>query len=68
MQHNGLMDAFYGFQPIIIMDLLTKVSDALQMYPSWKEKEQRKQRMKRLSQKILARNVFKIQASFVTAF
>lgn len=25
MQHNGLMDAFYGFQPIIIMDLLTKV-------------------------------------------
>lgn len=29
MQHNGLMDAFYGFQPIIIMDLLTKVSDAL---------------------------------------
>lgn len=70
MQHNGLMDAFYGFQPIIIMDLLTKVSDALQMYPLWKEKEQRKQRMKRLriSQKILARNVFKIQASCVTAF
>lgn len=29
MQHNGLMDAFYGFQPIIIMDLLTKVLDAL---------------------------------------
>lgn len=23
------MDAFYGFQPIIIMDLLTKVLDAL---------------------------------------
>lgn len=29
MQHNGVMDAFYGFQPIIIMDLLTKVLDAL---------------------------------------
>lgn len=29
MQHNGLMDAFYGLQPIIIMDLLTKVLDAL---------------------------------------
>lgn len=29
MQHDGLMDAFYGFQPIVIMDLLTKVLDAL---------------------------------------
>lgn len=47
MQHNGLMDAFYGFQPIIIMDLLTKVLDALYVPFMDKKKEQQKQRTKR---------------------
>lgn len=63
------MDAFYGFQPIIIMDLLTEVFDALYI-PFMDKKEQQNQGMKRLTicQEILARNVCKIQPSCATAF
>lgn len=57
MQHKDLMDAFYGFQPIIIMDLLTSVLGALYS-PFTTLQEQHDERRLRLqiSNKVPARD------------